>query len=702
MYLPGYCDPALIYLMAGIANNFERIKVRVLCGVYRSQVRDTIEFSPDEQSQFDHGGPAEGVADSLLNTLCRSPNRTKGEKFRQWAVGDSLLDGLRSNPVVSGRAARTQMLRGSPGIPLAAVRLCNRPAPSSGRCCLSSDSSRPPPPSRPASTANWPIEPRQPSPHESIRMRKAVDSVSQDLLDLSLFLKLASAQRQHLLDQSNNLQQQIKRGTANSSMKTRQHEIKSDIRTLDLKVRDARQNEIPNSSFFVHLKRLHGRLPIQNPRYRNSPAHSPKVSRQVTSALKALLALPNPLLLEELAQFLLTVPLPLSEDSFLLILRRLSSLRLASAARSVYHHFMATGFYPISASSISVLLKITTSAHLAAEFRHLESFHASLRLPSDKYVHTGLVIGNLKLNRKAMALSQFSKMIFSGHEPNLQVLTALLYYSADIRDWKLGYQFWRAILDGKKNGRFEIDAWAYHAMWRLCMRCHQRQVASQILSEAVHGGYEVDKVMDHRRLKYKSLPIRSSNKSPAVQDILHAFKSYSARKAPAVSSSPPLPLSRVVDRLKDHPRTSSELPGPINAQPAALSSLSPFLQARRKIDAIYLNKIRKLGNLLSNSISLDEPEVPIPAEQSVCSPYKSLDLINMDQQMLLDAIQEKTAEEFSDWFVLTDEMAPIKSKIPMKLFTDPIPTIWENYVGIRICKHPRLVFRRRKLKYGVN
>ena len=533
-------------------------------------------------------------------------------------------------------------------------------------------------------------------------MRKAVDSVSQDLLDLSLFLKLASAQRQHLLDQSNNLQQLIKRGTANSSMKTRQHEIKSDIRTLDLKVRDARQNEIPNSSFFIHLKRLHGRLPTQNPRYRNLPAHRPKISRQLTSALKALLALPNPLLLEELAQFLLTAPLPLSEESFLLILRRLSSLRLASAARSVYHHFMATGFYPVSASSISVLLKITTSAHLPTEFRHLESFHASLQLPSDKYVHTGLVVGNLKLNRKAMALSQFSKMIFSGHEPNLQVLTALLYYSADIRDWKLGYQFWRAILDGKKNGRFEIDAWAYHTMWRLCMRCHQRKLASQILLEAVHGGYEVDKVMDHRRLKYKSLPIRSSNKSPAVQDIMHAFKSHSAKNAPLVSSSPPLPRSRLVDRSNDHPQTSSKLSTSINAQPIALSSLPPSLQARRKIDAIYLNKTRKLGNLLSNSIFLDEEEVPIPAEQCAHSPYNGFDLINMDEQMLLDAIQERTAEEFSDWFVLTDEMEAIKSKIRTIPFRDPVPTIREDYIGIRIWKHPRLVFRRRKLKCGVN
>ena len=529
-------------------------------------------------------------------------------------------------------------------------------------------------------------------------MRKAVDSVSQDLLDLSSFLKAASSQRQHLLNQSNNLQQLIKRGKANSSMKTRQHEIKSDIRTLDLKIRDARQNEIPNSSFFVHLMRLHGRFPIQNPSYRSSAAHNPKGSRKVTLALKALLALPNPLLLDELAQFLLTAPLPLSEESFLLILRRLSSLRLASAARSVYHHFMATGFYPVSASSISVLLKITTSAHLPAEFRHLESFHANLQLPSDKYVHTGLIIGNLKLNRKAMALSQLSKMIFSGYEPNLQVLTALLYYSADLRDWKLGYQFWRAILDGKKNGTFGIDAWAYHAMWRLCVRCHQRQLASQILLDAVRGGYQVDEVMDHRRLKYKSLPIRSSNKSPTVQDVLHAFKSHSAKKVPTVSSSSPSPRSRLVEGPKGHTQASPNLPGPINTQPKALPSLSPLLQARRQIDAIYLNKTRKVGNLLSNSFSLDEPEVPTPTEQGGYSPCKISDLINTDEEMPRDVIQERAAEEISDWFVLTDEIEPIKkSKIPAIPFMDPIPLIREDYIGIRTCKLPRLAFRRRKL-----
>ena len=88
MYLPGYCDPALIYLMAGIANNFERIKVRVLCGVYRSQVRDTIEFSPDEQSQFDHGGPAEGgsrrFAVEYAVQIAESNERRKISTMGRW------------------------------------------------------------------------------------------------------------------------------------------------------------------------------------------------------------------------------------------------------------------------------------------------------------------------------------------------------------------------------------------------------------------------------------------------------------------------------------------------------------------------------------------------------------------------------------------------------------------------------------------
>jgi len=63
--LSGYCDPALIYLMAGIADNFERVKVRILCRVCRSQVRDAIEFSLDEEPQFDHG-PSVMEADSAI------------------------------------------------------------------------------------------------------------------------------------------------------------------------------------------------------------------------------------------------------------------------------------------------------------------------------------------------------------------------------------------------------------------------------------------------------------------------------------------------------------------------------------------------------------------------------------------------------------------------------------------------------------
>lgn len=591
------------------------------------------------------------------------------------------------------------MLRASPGSPLFAVRLRNRPAAPLGRCCLSSNS----PPLALAALRPTELSADLPqiSVHELHRMRKAIDSISQDLLDLSSFLKVANTHRQHLLNESNNLQQLIKRRKANSAMKARQRDIKAHLQALDRKIRDARQNQIPTSSFFIHLKRLHGRLPIEKSKYRNSPAHSPDVSRHVTSSLKALLALPNPRLLEELAHSLLMAPLPISQESFLMIIRRLSSLRFASAARSIYHNFMVTGIYPVSASSISVLLKITISAQLRAEFQDLESLLGTLQLPSDEYVHSGLVVGNLKFKRKDMALSQFSKMTFLGYQPNLQVLTALLDYSASMRFWRLGCQFWRAIVNGKQGGRFRIDVWAYHAMWRLCTKCYQRQVASQILQEAVHDGYRVEEVIHHRRLKYKSLPLRNTNKAPAAQDILHAFKSLSAKSVPVVptSASPSVRPSSFVTRLKRDPRTASKIPKPDTLQPKSLSSLPPSLQARRKLDAIYINKARRVGSRLSNRVPLDEPEIPTPAEQRHCSSQLGSTIFNLEEEILRDAIQERSAMEALDWFAIADEAGPslVDPKSPSSPFRDPVPTLREDYVGTRLSLRPRLLFRRRKL-----
>jgi hypothetical protein len=593
------------------------------------------------------------------------------------------------------------MLRARPGIPLLAVRLPNRPPAPSGRCCLSSKT--PPPSAQPTfPSTDSSVESLQLNLHGVNRMRKAVDSVCQDLLDLSSFLKDANAQRQHLLDQSNNLQQQIMRGKADKSIKARQNDIKSYIQTLDRKIRDARQIEVPISSSFVHLKRLHGRLPLGKPRLRNSNAHGPEASRQVTSALKALLALPGPPLLEELAHFLLSVPLPLSEESFLLIIRRLSNHRLASAARSVYHNLMATDYYPVSASSISVLLKITTSAQLRAEFQRLESLLGSLHLPSDEYVHSSLVTGNLKLNYKSMALNQFSKMIFSGYEPSLEVLTALVYHSAARRHWKLGCQFWRAIVEGKKNGKFGIDAWAYHAIWKLCMRCRQPRSASQILGDAVQQGYHVDDVINHRRPKHKSLPIRSSNKTPTAQDVLHAFKSRSERELPVVSKAQALTRSSLLSKLTARLPSSSTPPKPVNplAETLPPPGPSPSLQARRKLDAIFLNKTRKVPGSLSNILCLNEPEVPIPAEQQSYSPSVGSIVFNLDEEMLRDVVQEKAGMEVSDWFIVRDEVGPFlpESKIATLPFRDPVPILWDDRLPNRRSPHPRLLFRRRNVK----
>lgn len=620
------------------------------------------------------------------------------------------------------------MLRAVLGIPLRSVRLRNRPAAPTRRCrqSLSISQSLPLPSPPPTDVA---IDQKQLGPRDLARMRKAIDCVCQDLLDLSTFLKVADTDRQRLLDQSTKLQQLIRNGKAGSSTKAHHRSIKSQVKLLDLKVRDARQIEIPTSSLFIHLKRLHGRLPIEKPKKRNSPTCSGNVSRQTYSALKALLVLPDPALLEELAQFLLTVPLPLSEHAFLLILRRLSSHRLASAARSVYYHLMTTGHYPVSAASISVLLKISSSAQLREEFRSLTAILNSVRLPSSEYVHSGLIIGNLKWNDKDSALSQYSKMIFAGYEPNLKVLTALLDHSAATGHWKLGIQFWKAIVGGKREGRFGVDAWAYHAMWRLCIKCRQRQMASQVLTDAVHDGHRIDDVIHHRRPKTKSLPIRSSNKTPTIQDVFKAFQARSTRELSVQAISVPQPVpppasstvrpnligkpqgstqtsekfsrSSLASKLSGTVRNPKTLTASVNAQVETSSSPPPFVHARQKIEAIYRQKIRKTGGHAFDTSSLTEPEIPTPVEPRPCSPTLTLYTLNLDEELLAEAIVEKTATEMSDWFDVRHASGGggMRSKVPVLPLRAPSPIIREDHAAPSSMSLPsRFVFRRGKRK----
>ena len=144
--------------------------------------------------------------------------------------------------------------------------------------------------------------------------------------------------------------------------------LKQSIQDLEKRIVKARQRKVPWSNFYIRLQRLHKR--IANPEPAINSSHQIRLS---TSILESLLSLPVPRLLDKLAHHLLTTSLPITEQSFHLMIQKLSSLRLGSAARSAYHSLIAAGHSPSSPRAISLLLKLAPTIDDRKEFVRLQS-----------------------------------------------------------------------------------------------------------------------------------------------------------------------------------------------------------------------------------------------------------------------------------------------------------------------------------------
>src|SRR5271170_5612254 len=195
-----------------------------------------------------------------------------------------------------------------------------------------------------------------------LKTRKAVDNLAQDLLVLSQYLSKAKTTRQLLLNHKTTLSQQTSHrelDTITKPLRKNLSAIQESLDDLDFKILSARQLSIPTSIFTIRLKRLHGTLPYPKTRLSSSLSTRISQSRQSNTTLGALLALPTAHVIDNVAHFLLTTSLPITEKSFLLMIAGFSRLRLASAARSAYQNMIAAGYAPTSPIAMALLLKLT-------------------------------------------------------------------------------------------------------------------------------------------------------------------------------------------------------------------------------------------------------------------------------------------------------------------------------------------------------
>jgi pentatricopeptide repeat protein len=359
---------------------------------------------------------------------------------------------------------------------------------------------------------------------EQLSLRTALDNLAQDLLDLSQYLAKANQTRKQRQKQHKLAVRDHSRSEPAKSKETVRRRAESrgvKLQAAEQAILEARQKCIPDSGYLIRLKRLHGHLPYpQVPEYESELHLSQQLSRSNTR-LQNLLSLPMPTVLEDLAHHLLTTSLPFSEKSFFIIMKRLSSFRYGSVARSAYLHYLSAGFAPATSEALALLIKLTVSLRDKREFTRIQSLLKDSDVPHDTYLYEALVVGCLKMGNPSQARQYLNDMVENGLRPSLQILTNFLHDCGSRRRWDMGVDVWRSIKMGHAHGEFKVDVWAYHEIYRLCKKCHNPSTATKILHEAVEEGFNPVHVIQRPRVR--TPPIRPTNKNPRPFDYQNAY-----------------------------------------------------------------------------------------------------------------------------------------------------------------------------------
>jgi len=355
-----------------------------------------------------------------------------------------------------------------------------------------------------------------------------------------MYLSKLKIERQMLLNRKSDLGQVYKRVSDVDQIRRLPDDLANlgrAIQSLDAKVIDARKHGLPvaESRFYVRLKRLHGHL--QDPKPHGVPITSNKFYKTILSGnmrLSALLSLPVVNILEELAHFLLTSSFPFTEESFFIIIKKLTVLRYPSMARSAYHHLIAAGYTPTeNPKEIPRLLRIASVINDKRDFHRILRSVKRSGISIDRYTYENLIIGFLKMGKGPQAVEQYHAMLSDGIQPSLSLLTYLLHDCGTHRKWSLGKEIWRMIKVRQLQGNLIPDKWVYYEMWRLCKRCARYSVARDIREEALEDGIDLKDIGNHPAPKRQ--PVRQSNKAPELLHYYDSFRNRNFQEALSVS-----------------------------------------------------------------------------------------------------------------------------------------------------------------------
>jgi len=236
-------------------------------------------------------------------------------------------------------------------------------------------------------------------------------------------------------------------------------------------------------------------------------------SQPLNSKLQNILRFPGPHILTNLAHVLFTTPYQPTEKSFNIMIRRLTILRLNSAAWLVFHAMLLIGLKPDS-YTISSLLRLTAVTNDYPAFRQISLLMRvpGIRKKRNIIVYGALIDGCVKFGKLRYAAMYVRALKHDRLLPNLEINTSIIQLCARKKLWEPGLKIWQEMQISY------VDERGYHAMYRLCQSCGMYSQAQNIVVQAQRRGFFKERIGD-LRAKTKGLTVHPTNKIPCFEDL---------------------------------------------------------------------------------------------------------------------------------------------------------------------------------------
>ncbi|OLL27080.1 Pentatricopeptide repeat-containing protein, chloroplastic [Neolecta irregularis DAH-3] len=254
-------------------------------------------------------------------------------------------------------------------------------------------------------------------------------------------------------------------------------------------------------------------------------------SQPLDSKLLNILRLPGPNVLTDLAHLLFTTPHQPTSKSFNIMIRRLTILRLNSAAWLVFHAMLLIGLKP-DPYTISSLLRLTAVTNDYLGFREIVRLMRvpGMKQPRNMVVYGALIDGCVKFGKLRYAAMYVRALKHDRLIADLEINTSVLQLCTRKKLWEPGFKIWQEMQCA------HIDERGFHAMYRLCRSCRKFPESQTIVLQAREQGFFKDRIGDLRD-KTKGLPVHSNNKTPCYEDL-------AINKMPRVKDGSDNPLYR--------------------------------------------------------------------------------------------------------------------------------------------------------------